>query len=112
MNSMARLRGTTWSAVVGISLLGITSSAAWAQTWTSGDVGAVQASGSYTQSGGTFTVMGSGADIWVTADEFHFVSTPLTGDGSITARVVSQTNTNPWAKAGVMIRESRAAGST
>ena len=30
----------------------------------------------------------------------------VTGDGSITARVVSQTNTNVWAKAGVMFRES------
>ncbi|HET9391346.1 MAG TPA: fibronectin type III domain-containing protein [Steroidobacteraceae bacterium] len=89
-----------------------TASSAWAVTWTSGDIGAVQASGSYTQNGSTFTVMGSGADIWGTADQFQFVSTPLTGDGSITARVVSQTNTNPWAKAGVMIRESLSAGST
>lgn len=108
---MARLRGTPWSFVVGIWLLA-TASSAWAVTWTSGDIGAVQASGSYTQNGSTFTVTGSGADIWGTADQFQFVSTPLTGDGSITARVVSQTNTNPWAKAGVMIRESLAAGST
>ena len=31
---------------------------------------------------------------------------PLSGDGQITARVVSQQNTDPWALAGVMIRES------
>jgi hypothetical protein len=36
----------------------------------------------------------------------------FTGDGSITARVVSQTNTNTWAKAGVMFRETLATGST
>ena len=36
----------------------------------------------------------------------------MTGDGSITARVVSQTNTNAWAKAGVMFRETLATGST
>jgi regulation of enolase protein 1 (concanavalin A-like superfamily)/chitodextrinase len=83
-----------------------------ATTWTGGDVGAVQASGAFTQSGSTFTVQGSGADIWGTADQFQFVSTALVGDGSITARVVSQTNTNGWAKAGVMIRETRAAGAT
>jgi hypothetical protein len=28
------------------------------------------------------------------------------GDGSVSARVVSQNNTNPWAKAGVMLRQS------
>src|SRR6185312_15597503 len=89
-----------------------TQSGSGSTAWPGGDVGTVGAAGSFTQSGGTFTVKGSGADIWGTADEFQFVSAPLVGDGMITARVVSQTNTNAWAKAGVMIRESRAAGST
>jgi regulation of enolase protein 1 (concanavalin A-like superfamily) len=53
-----------------------------------------------------YTLEGSGADIWDTADAFHFAYQALTGDGSITTRVVSLTNTDPWAKAGVMIRES------
>jgi len=65
-----------------------------------------------TTTSGTFTVRGSGADIWNRADAFQFVSQPLSGDGSITARVVSQTNTNAWAKAGVMFRETLSAGST
>ncbi len=81
-------------------------------SWTGADVGAVTAVGSYTLNNGTFTVQGSGADIWAKADAFQFVSEALTGDGSITAHVASQTNTNAWAKAGVMIRESEAAGST
>jgi hypothetical protein len=59
---------------------------------------------------GTFTMTASGADIWlvndVEADEFHFAYKVLTGAGSISARVVSVDNTDPWAKAGVMIRES------
>jgi hypothetical protein len=59
---------------------------------------------------GTFTMTGSGADIWavngVEADEFHFAYKMLNGAGSITAKVVSLDNTDPWAKAGVMIRES------
>jgi hypothetical protein len=59
---------------------------------------------------GTFTMTGSGADIWnvngVEADEFHFAFKMLTGTGSITARVNSIDNTNNWAKAGVMIRET------
>jgi regulation of enolase protein 1 (concanavalin A-like superfamily) len=41
-----------------------------------------------------------------------FVYEALSGDGSITARVVSQTDTYYWAKAGVMIRETLAAGAT
>ena len=59
---------------------------------------------------GTFTMTASGADIWningVEADEFHFAYKTLTGAGSIVAKVVSVSNTNGWAKAGVMIRES------
>ena len=81
-------------------------------TWSQADIGAVEAAGSYSQSGGTFTVKGSGADIWNNADAFQFVSQPLSGDGSITARVVSQSNTNGWAKAGVMFRETLAPGAT
>jgi hypothetical protein len=59
---------------------------------------------------GTYTMTASGADIWringVEADEFHFAYKMLSGAGSITAKVVSIDNTDPWAKAGVMIRES------
>jgi hypothetical protein len=59
---------------------------------------------------GTYTMTGSGADIWlvnnVEADEFHFAYKMLTGAGSIIARVQSVQNTNVWAKAGVMIRET------
>jgi hypothetical protein len=79
--------------------------------WSNGDIGSVGAAGSFALSNGTFTVSGSGADIWNAADAFQFAWQPLTGDGSITARVVSQTNTNPWAKAGVMFRETLNAGS-
>jgi len=70
------------------------------------DVGQVSAAGSFSVTNGTYTVNGSGADIWNSADECYFASAPVTGDVTITARVASQTNTNAWAKAGVMIRES------
>ncbi len=59
---------------------------------------------------GTYTMTGSGADIWavngVEADEFHFAYKTLSGPGSIVARVQSIDNTNNWAKVGVMIRET------
>jgi poly(hydroxyalkanoate) depolymerase family esterase len=74
--------------------------------WTSQDVGAVGVTGSTNYSDGVFTVSGSGADIWGTADAFRFVYLPVTGDCTIIARVASVQNTDSWAKAGVMIRES------
>jgi hypothetical protein len=59
---------------------------------------------------GAYTMTSSGADIWavdgVEADEFHYAFKVLTGAGSIVARVESVENTNAWAKAGVMIRET------
>jgi hypothetical protein len=53
-----------------------------------------------------WTLQGAGADIYGTADQFHFVWQSLPGDGSISARVTAQTNTSSWAKAGVMLRAS------
>ena len=43
--------------------------------WISGDVGSVGVAGSsgYSSATGTFTVKGSGVDIWDNADSFHFV---------------------------------------
>ncbi len=55
---------------------------------------------------------GSGADIYDVSDSFQFDYQTLTGNGTITARVVSETHTDDWAKAGVMIRETLTASST
>ena len=55
---------------------------------------------------GLYVVTGSGADIGDTADAFHFAYRSLVGDGQIVAHVIAQTDTNPGAKAGVMIRET------
>jgi hypothetical protein len=68
--------------------------------------------GSFTESpAGTYTMTGSGADIWNQSDEFHYAYKTLSGPGSIVARVESVENTNEWAKAGVMIRETLDPGS-
>jgi len=53
----------------------------------------------------------AGADIWGQADQFHYAFKTLTGVGTIEAQVLSVDNTDPWAKAGVMIRETLDAGS-
>jgi hypothetical protein len=80
--------------------------------WSHADIGAVPFAGNATYSSGTYTVTGSGADIWGTADAFHFAYTTLNGDGTIVARVASvQQGVNSWVKAGVMIRASLSAGS-
>jgi regulation of enolase protein 1 (concanavalin A-like superfamily) len=79
--------------------------------WSSRDLGAVGAAGSASASSGVYTVRGAGADIWGTADAFHFTYREMSGDGRIVARVTGLNDTHRWAKAGVMIRESLTAGS-
>ncbi|TRZ43495.1 malectin domain-containing carbohydrate-binding protein [Robertkochia solimangrovi] len=79
--------------------------------WLNGDIGAVGATGSTCYDSGVFTVEASGADIWNSADEFHYVYQSLEGDGEIIAQVMSLESTNSWAKAGVMFRNTLAANS-
>ncbi|MCV2484517.1 family 16 glycosylhydrolase [Flavobacterium sp. SH_e] len=74
--------------------------------WTSTDLGAVTPAGEATHASGTFTIKGAGNDIWETSDQFQFVNQPITGDAEIIAKVNSLTNTNTYAKAGVMFRET------
>jgi PKD repeat protein len=79
--------------------------------WTSRDIGAVGVAGSASYASGTFTVRGAGADVWGTADAFHYASRSMSGNGTIVARVTSIAGTQAWTKVGVMIRASTAAGS-
>ena len=55
---------------------------------------------------GTYTMTASGEDIWSTSDEFHYAFKTLTGSGTITAKVESLENTDPFAKAGLMVRNT------
>jgi len=74
--------------------------------WTSQDIGAVGVTGSGAYTNGTFTVNGSGVDIWSTSDSYQFVYQPWTGDGQIVAQVLTVSNTATAAKAGLMFRET------
>ncbi len=67
--------------------------------------------GSAAYASSQFTLSGAGSDIWSTSDQFSYVSQDATGDSDMSLRVDSQTNTNEWAKGGIMYRESTAAGS-
>ena len=74
--------------------------------------GAPASTGSFVEGPvGTYTMTASGDDIWNNADQFHYAYKTLTGAGSIVAKVESLQNTNAWAKAGVMIRDTLDAGS-
>jgi outer membrane protein assembly factor BamB len=80
-------------------------------SWSCADVGNVGIAGGQSLTSGTWTVQGGGGDIWDVADNFHYIYQSLATDGSASARVVAQTNTSAWAKAGVMLRSTTDPGS-
>ncbi len=83
-----------------------------AQNWTTNGADSLslwfrgRAAGFMDNGDGTYFMSSSGTDIWNNGDQFRFAYKTLTGDGSMVARVDSVANTNVWAKAGVMIRQS------
>lgn len=79
--------------------------------WLNQDIGSVGVGGNAGYTNGTFTVSGSGVDIWSTSDSYQYVYQPWIGDGQIVARVVSIQNTASAAKAGLMFRETLDPGS-
>ena len=99
------------------------------QDWTRRDVkaltlwfrGLTQSYGSfgYDAATGLYTITARGADIWNNKrarewglhDEFHYVYKRLSGAGTIVTKALRVTNSNAWAKAGVMIRQTLDANS-
>jgi regulation of enolase protein 1 (concanavalin A-like superfamily) len=82
---------------------------AWPDESESQDVGDVGAAGSSELVGTRLIVRGSGADVWHTADEFHFAHTRISGDFELTAYVAHVEDVDRWTKAGLMIRDGLAA---
>lgn len=80
-------------------------------SWSGADIGSPPLAGSDSLSNGVWTIAGSGRDIGGTADQFHFVWQSLPADGGIGAQVLTETNTNSLARAGVMLRQSTDPGS-
>ncbi len=76
--------------------------------WSSADVGNVGQSGTASFDNGAYFVSGAGSDIWGTDDSLQFVNRTLDGDGQILARVTGISDTNTFAKAGIMLRDSLA----
>jgi hypothetical protein len=82
-------------------------------TWSCADIGNPTPAGSdsFDPGTGTWTIQAGGADITGISDQFHFDWQSLTGVGSVSAHVVSQTNSSSNAKAGIMLRTSADPGS-
>src|SRR5271157_2485081 len=74
-----------------------------------GDVGTVLHAGSvdYSASNRTYTISGSGENMWLTADAFQFVWKKISGDVTLTADIAFLTKTgNEHKKAVLMLRQS------
>ncbi|MCP4614307.1 MAG: hypothetical protein GY845_36945 [Planctomycetes bacterium] len=93
--------------------LAATSGAQDLATWNSQDIGATRIRGKATHDKKemTWTVKSDGRDIYDAKDSFHYVYQPFTGNGWISAKVESISESHPWAKVGVMIRETLDPGS-
>jgi len=72
----------------------------------SGDAGDIGWPGNASYLGGTYTVVGSGIDIWNNADSFHYLYRGVSGDFTNVIRIVTLQNTDGYAKAGLMIRDN------
>lgn len=77
--------------------------------WRCADIGSPRVTGGQSARGRTWTVQGAGGDIGSTYDHFHYVWQSLGGDGSVSGRFLAQTNTDIWAKAGLMLRQGAGA---
>jgi hypothetical protein len=79
--------------------------------WDANDVGSPVLPGltRFDPSGNSYELSAGGTGIDGTADQFHFVSRKLTGDGSVAARI--EPLAAPSAMAGLMIRSDLTAGS-
>ena len=87
---------------------------AWNGTFSSQDIGAGTAAGSFSFDGTTYTITADGNDIWGTADAFRYAFRQISGDFQMTVRVTSLASvagSTGWSKAGVMVRQSLDAGS-
>jgi hypothetical protein len=81
--------------------------------WACVDIGGPLPAGSqsYDSKKKLWTISAGGADITGLSDQFHFVYQKFAGNVSAITHVLTQSNTSPGAKAGVMIRTTKDPGS-
>ncbi|MBD3265966.1 hypothetical protein GF373_04795, partial [bacterium] len=79
------------------------------------DIGGVAAEGSASFNNGEYSVIGSGADIWGSADGFHFLFNEVTGPFTMKGNAIIfafDFGGHDWMKGGLMIRNNLTAGSS
>jgi hypothetical protein len=79
-------------------------------SWSSEDVGGARRAGSSEFRRGKFRVRSAGTNALGSADACHFVFKPASDRHELVARVSRVQMTDPWARAGLMIRESLTEG--
>jgi regulation of enolase protein 1 (concanavalin A-like superfamily) len=72
--------------------------------WLSAGVGNPSISGGLISRNNGCVIKASGNDIWGNTDNFHYAYQIITGDFEITTKILNIDDTDPWAKAGIMIR--------
>ncbi len=82
-----------------------------ARDFTPADIGGPTPPGSSTPQTNGLDVVAGGADIGGVADQFQFNYQARSGDFDVRVRVLALGNSDPWAKAGLMARDTLAAGS-
>lgn len=71
--------------------------------WSMKQVGNTSVAG-IAETGGQLSLTNRGVDLWTVDDDYTFAQQgPFTGDFTVTTQVVSLSNSNAWAKAGVLI---------
>lgn len=94
---------TTWPGIGGIT---------FPADWRDASIGNTLPDGQAHEELGATVMTGGGADFWGTADSGHFARREFSGnDFRLIARVANLTAVSPWAKAGLMVRESLDPGS-
>jgi dienelactone hydrolase len=78
---------------------------------TGSNIGTSAGGSSRVLANGSWEVNGSGSGLAAAADSFHYESSSIDGDFQVIAKVNSLTSTGAAPRAGVMIRETTAAGS-
>jgi hypothetical protein len=75
--------------------------------WHSSDVGDIGPAGSGVETNGVWAINGAGGDIWGAADAFRYLWRGVSGQGpQLNVRIDDLENTQPFAKAGLMVRET------
>ncbi|REA02753.1 hypothetical protein DEQ92_13295 [Haloferax sp. Atlit-6N] len=71
-----------------------------------GSIGTVATFSGTAAAATTVTVEGAGEDIWDAADGFHYYHEEVSGDFDVVVHNTALENTDSWAKAGLMVRQT------